>query len=102
MLAVIATLTALVFAAWKYGNIGANVPALDKQHQQTHSLVLRGVRHGTFVVVRRNSRTGRLLFSGRLTRGRVERFTGTRFYVAARRHAGVRITPSPGVKLVRG
>jgi hypothetical protein len=97
----IAAVTALVFAAWKYGNTTANVPALDRRHQPAHNLVLRGMRDGTFVVVRRNSRTGRILYRRTLRAGRVKHFSGTRFYVAARKWKGVRITHSHGVTVVR-
>jgi cytoskeleton protein RodZ len=102
VLAGIALVTALVFAAWRYGNVGSPVTALDKHHSPASSLVLRGVRSGTFVVVRRNSRTGRLLFSGTLTPGRVEPFTGTHFYMHARTPSGVRITKSADVTVLGG
>jgi Helix-turn-helix domain len=98
-LLVIAVATALVIGAWMYGGVSTNVPALQKNRT---GLVLRGVGNGTFVVVRRDSRTGPLLFRGALAPGRVERFTGTRFYVASRRHAGVRIRRSAGVTLLGG
>ncbi len=101
-LAGIAVLTALVFAAWRYGGSTTNVPALDKHHKPAAGLVLHGVESGTFVIVRRDSRTGQLLFSGTLTPGRVERFTGTRFYVSSRTPGGVRITRSAGVTLLGG
>ena len=101
-LAGIVLVTALVFAAWRYGDAPADVPALHHDQTQFTGVTLRGRAKGTFVVVRRNSRTGRILFSGKLTQGRVERFTGQRFYVAPRKPAGVRITPSPGVTLIRG
>lgn len=101
-LAGIALVTALVFAAWKYGNTAANVPALEHHHHAKHSLVLRGVRSGTFVVVRRNSRTGSRLFRGMLMPGRVERFTGTRFYVSAWHPVGIRTTHSRGVTVLGG
>jgi hypothetical protein len=68
----------------------------------TRSLVLHGVRNGTFVVVRRNSRTGQKLFSRTLTRGQVKIFDGTHFYVHAYRPAGVRITHSVGVTVLGG
>jgi hypothetical protein len=101
-LAGIAAITALVFAAWKYGNVGSSVSALDKHKQPKHSLVLRGVRSGTFLVVKRGSRTGRLLWSGTLTPGRVEPFAGKRFYIHARTRSGVRITKSRGVTVLGG
>lgn len=101
-LAGIAVVTALVLVAWKFGNIHTNVPALDKHHHATHRLVLHGVRRGAVVVVRRNSRTGRLLFSGTLAPGRVKDYSGTRFYVSPRRHPGLRITHSSGVTILGG
>jgi len=102
-LAGIAVLTALVFVAWRYGGASTDVPALAKHHKPAAAgLVLHGTGRGTFVIVKRNSRAGHLLFRGTLTPGRVERFTGTRFYVSARRPAGVRITRSAGVTLLGG
>jgi hypothetical protein len=102
-LAGIAVVAALVFVAWKFGNTPASVPAtLGKQHSQTPVLTLRGRGNGTFVIVRRGSKTGPTLFSGKLAAGRVEHFSGTRFYVVSYKPAGVRITPSRGVTLVGG
>jgi hypothetical protein len=98
-LVVIAAATALVIGAWMYGGVSTNVPALQKK---TTSLVLRGVGNGTFVSVRRNSRTGKLLFRGKLARGQVKPFSGARFYVRARKPAGVRTTGSASVTLVGG
>jgi hypothetical protein len=101
VLAGIVVIATLVFVAWKYGNSSAGTPAPDKHHKPTVGLVLHGLRGGAFVVVRRNSRTGRELFRGTLAAGRLEAFSGPRFYVHARPRAGVRITPSPGVTVVR-
>lgn len=98
----VAVAAALVIGAWKFGSVGSNSPALDRNHPQSHVLALRARGQGTFVTVRRGSSTGRLLFSGKLTHGSVGPFTGTRFYVAARRQAGVRITASPGVTVLGG
>ena len=100
VLALIAVVTALVFIAWKFGNT-PSVPAIDKPGTAP-GLVLHGVGSGTHVVVRRSTRTGQLLFRGTLTRGRVEPFTGKRFYVRIRTQSGVRITHSPGVTIVGG
>ncbi len=98
----IAVVTALVIGAWKYGNVGSTVSGLGKNGTQTHVLTLRAKGRGTFVVVRRGSRTGQLLFSGKLTTGRLGPYTGTRFYVAARRPAGVHVAKSPGVTVLGG
>ena len=92
-LAFVAVLAALTVGAWVYGN----VPSSSTGH-----IELRGVGSGTFVVLRESSRTGQLLFSGKLTRGRVEQFPGTSFYVHARTQAGVRITHSAGVTVLGG
>jgi cytoskeletal protein RodZ len=96
----IAVLTALVFAAWRFGGSTANPSSLGGQ-QSSKSIELVGVGKGTYVVVRRGSKSGSLLFRGRLARGKVERFTGSRFYVFARRSAGVGIVRSAGVTLSR-
>ena len=92
-LAVIAVLAALTVGAWMYGNVPS--PTSGR-------LVLRGVGTGTFVAVRDSSRTGQLLFRGKLTRGRVEQFPGTTFYVHSRRPSGVRITHTAGVTVLGG
>jgi hypothetical protein len=102
VLALIAMVTALVIVAWKFGNVGANSPALDKHQAHAHVLALRARGSGTFVVVHRGSQNGPVLFSGKLTHGSVGPYTGTRFYIAARRPAGVRITYSPGVTVLGG
>jgi cytoskeleton protein RodZ len=99
-LAGIAMLTALVFAAWRYGGATTNVPALQ-QGQSSRGVTLTGVGSGTYVVVRRASKSGRILFSGTIAHGHHEQFTGTRFYVFARRAGGVGIVRSPGVTIVR-
>jgi hypothetical protein len=90
-LAGIGILTALVIAAWKYGGATTNVPALQHRQRQT-GFVLRGIGPGTYLVVRRGSESGRLLFSGTLARGRTERFLGSRFYVLLRSPQAARIT----------
>ena len=95
-LAVIAVLAALVVGAWVYGGAKLEASGLN-QH-----LVLRGVGSGTFVVVRRNSRTGEVLFRAKLRAGRPESFNGTRFYVHSRKPAGLRITHSAGVTVLGG
>ncbi|MGH3049444.1 MAG: helix-turn-helix domain-containing protein [Gaiellaceae bacterium] len=90
----IAMLTALVFAAWRYGGKSPQVPALDTQQTQTGStgsnLVLRGVGTGTYVVVRRNKAAGEVLLQGTVGRGEIERLTGRRFYLLVRSPANLR------------
>ena len=99
-LAGVAVLAALVVGAWVYGDVQG--PSSSNNHTPTVGLVLHGVGKGTFVVVRRNSRTGERLWRGTLAHGRTKPFVGKRFYVSARRPAGVRSTGSAHVTLVRG
>lgn len=105
-LAGIAVLTALVFVAWRYGGTSPNTPAgvgsgSGHHASKARGLTLRGVGRGTYLVVRRDSKSGRLLFQGTLAGGTLQRFTGSRFYVFARRPAGVRIvSQAPGVSVV--
>jgi len=103
-LAGVVVLTALVFAAWRYGGGSGKVPGVPTTRHHTASapeLTLRGVGKGTYLVVRRGSKTGRVLFEGTLGGGTLQRFTGRRFYVFARRTQGLQIVSrSPGVTLV--
>jgi hypothetical protein len=96
VLAGIVVVTALVFAAWQYGGKG-HVPPLGTKQKHDHSaqarqLVLHGVGRGTYVEVRRNSRSGKLGMSGTVGPREVDTILGSRFYVLVRRPAGVRIT----------
>jgi cytoskeletal protein RodZ len=102
VLAGIAVLSALVFVAFRFGNAPSNGPTLPNDHNSAVGIVLHGVGHGTHVVVRQGSNTGKTLFRGMLTPGRVEPFTGKRFWWHARRPSGVRISQSPGVTLLGG
>ena len=103
-LAGIAVLTALVFAAARYGgtppNAPTGVPKPGRHASRAHELTLHAVGGGTYLIVRRDSKSGPLLFEGTLARGTVQRFTGTRFYVFARRPRGVRIVSEAGVSVV--
>jgi cytoskeleton protein RodZ len=96
VLAGIAVVTALVFAAWRYGGSSSGAP-VDTQKQQSRQaappgqLVLRGVSPGTYVEVRR-TRNGKVAFQGTVGAGQTDRLAGSRFYLLVRRPAGVRIT----------
>ena len=76
VLAGIAVLTALVFAAWRYGgSTSRSTPGLDTQQKKTHAalprrLVLRGVGRGTYVEVRRDKATGKVDLQGTVGAGR--------------------------------
>ena len=94
----IAAVTALVFAAWRFGGSSPSVPALNtKQTKQQHSaaarrLVLHGVGRGTYVEVRRNGASGKLGLSGTVAAGETDTIPGSRFYLLVRSPAGLRVT----------
>ncbi|HZC75499.1 MAG TPA: helix-turn-helix domain-containing protein [Gaiellaceae bacterium] len=97
VLAGIAAVTALTFAAWRYGGSSANVPAVNtKQTKQQHPaaprLVLRGVGRGTYVEVRRNGASGKLGLSGTVAAGETDTIPGSRFYLLVRSPAGLQVT----------
>ena len=96
VLAGIAALTALVFAAWRFGGSSSNLP-LDTPTKQQHpaaarQLVLRGVGRGTYVEVRRNRPSGKVDLQGTVGAGEVDRLAGSRFYLLVRRPSGLHIT----------
>jgi hypothetical protein len=105
VLAGIALVTALVFAAWRYGGSSSPAPPpleTQRKHEHPRGLTVIGVGRGTYVVVRRSSKSGRILFAGTIAHGHHEWFTGTRFYVQARRPSRLGIKrASATVKLIR-
>ena len=101
-LAGIAVLAALTVGAWVYGDAQPSASGLQKCQKPAAGLVLCGIGPGTHVVVWRGSRTGRPLFNGTLTAGRIESFDGKRFYVSARKAAGIRIAHAVGVTVHGG
>jgi helix-turn-helix protein len=94
----IVTITVLVFVAWRYGGSSSDVPGVGTQKQkQQHvaapnRLVLRGTAGGTYVEVRRNTRSGEIVLQGTVGEGEIDRFPGSRFYLLVRRPAGLRVT----------
>ena len=92
----IVAVTALVFAAWRYGGSSPQVPGLIQHKHQHHAparqLVLRGVGQGTYVEVRRGKATGKVDLQGTVGAGEVDRLAGSRFYLLVRRPAGLHIT----------
>jgi hypothetical protein len=96
VLAGIALVAALVFAAFVIPGSSTHVPGLGtKQHHNSASarqLVLRGVGTGTYVVVRHGSRAGRLGFSGTMEPGETDAIPGDRFYLLVRTPAALHIT----------
>jgi hypothetical protein len=96
VLAGIALVTALVFAAWRYGGgPGAQTPTVGTQKHQhpasARQLVLHGVGPGTYVEVRRRS-GGNVVLQGTVSAGEVDRLAGSRFYLLVRRPTGLRVT----------
>jgi hypothetical protein len=95
----IAAVTALVFAAWRFGGSSPPVPGVGTQHkQQKHHaaaarrLVLRGIGRGTYVEVRRSKASGEVVLQGTVGAGEIDKLAGSRFYLLVRRSAGVRVT----------
>jgi hypothetical protein len=96
VLAGIAVVTALVFAAWRYGGATSHTPGLGQQ-KKTHTglprqLVLRGVGRGTYVEVRRDKASGKIDLQGTVGAGETDRLAGSRFYLLVRTPARLRIT----------
>jgi cytoskeletal protein RodZ len=95
VLAGIVVVTALVFAAWRYGGSTTRTPGVGTQQKQTappRQLVLRGVGRGTYVEVRRNRASGKVDLQGTVGAQETDKLAGSRFYLLVRRPAGLRIT----------
>jgi cytoskeleton protein RodZ len=97
-LAGIATLTALVIVAWKFGAGDSGTPSVVTQQHDTAAppavggLRLTGVKKGTYIEVRRSSATGAVLLQATLAPGKIERIDGKRFWLYVRRSSGVRVS----------
>jgi helix-turn-helix protein len=98
VLAGIVGVTVLVFVAWRYGGSSPSVPGAGTQQTQQHpaaasrQLLLRGLAGGTYVEVRRNSKSGEVVLQGTVGAGEIDRFAGSRFYLLVRRPAGLRVS----------
>jgi hypothetical protein len=95
-LAGIAALTALVIVAWKFGGSDSGTPPVAQTQTAAPPVVvgglkLTGVKHGTYVEVRRGSSSGAVLLQATLAKGKVERIDGKRFWLYVRRVSGVRV-----------
>jgi hypothetical protein len=94
----IAVLAALVIVAWKFGSGDSadTVPPVttrpQSQPQPVRELVLRGKGRGTYVEVHRGSALGRLVLAATVAGGHVQRIHGSRFWLAIKRPANLRIT----------
>jgi hypothetical protein len=96
VLAGIAVVTALVFAAWQLpGSSTKNQGnGTTRKHHAASGpqLVLRGRGRGTYVEVRRNGRAGKVDQQGTVEAGEVDRLPGDRFYLLVRTPAALRVT----------
>ena len=100
VLAGIVLVAGLVFAAFRIPGSSTRVPGVttnQKQHRHSTAarrLILRGVGGGSYVEVRLNSRSGKLVFSGTVSAGETDNVWdgGSRFYFLVRRPAALRIT----------
>lgn len=98
VLAGIALVAVLVFAAFSIPGSSTHVPGVggkQKQHHKSAStpmLVLHGVGRGTYVEVRHNSRSGKVSLSGTVEPRETNAIPGDRFYLFVRRPSGLRIT----------
>ncbi len=88
----IALVTALVIAAWKSGSpanqnvVGAAPPQQKTTHHVVRangpaSIMLRGVRSGAFLLVRKSGPTGKVLFNDALSAGQAKHFTTKRLWI---------------------
>jgi Helix-turn-helix domain len=95
----IALLAGLVIVAWKFGGQNSPTPPVVRQDTSgataratpPSGLRLKGIGAGTYVVVRRSTRHGKLLLQGTVASGRIEEIAGQRFYLFARRPARLRV-----------
>jgi hypothetical protein len=95
-LAGIAAVTALVIVAWKFGGGASPSPTTPSTAAKSHVTPPTGLqfvgRHGgTYLVVRRNSSTGAVLFQGTLRPGAKNFLIGKRFWLSVKRATGVRL-----------
>ena len=92
----IAALTGLVIVAWRFGGgDSAATPGVVTQQSAPKvqsELQLTGVGKGTYVEVRRRSATGIVLLQATIPGGKVERVSGSRFWLYVKRPAAVRVT----------
>jgi helix-turn-helix protein len=95
VLAGIALVTVIVFAAFSIPGSSTHVPGLGKKehHRSTPAsqLVLHGVGHGTYVEVRQ-TRAGKIDLQATVEPGQTDALPGSRFYLLVRNPAGLRVT----------
>jgi hypothetical protein len=95
VLAGIVLVAVLVFAAFRIPGSSTHVPGVGTKQKHTApapQLVLHGIRRGTYVEVRHNSRSGKLDLSGTVESGVTDAISGNRFYLLVRSPSGLRVT----------
>jgi cytoskeleton protein RodZ len=108
--AVIAGLTVFFFVAWMWGGNGSQEglplnpppPAKPKQPKPTARLVASGVAGGSYIVVRRGSRTSKPIYSGTLENGKKQRFEGRRLWIYVYAPANLRLRLNGRARVVPG
>ena len=108
--AVIAGLTVFFFAAWMWGGnsgqeglpLNPPPPAKPKQAKPTARLVASGVAGGSYIVVRRGSRTSKPIYSGTLENGKKQRFEGRRLWIYVYAPANLRLRLNGRARAVPG
>jgi hypothetical protein len=93
-LAGIATVTALVIVAWKFGGGGSPTttpPVVQKQQPAPAGLRFVGHGTGTYLTVWKRPWVGKPAWQGTLRAGDSEFLIGKRFWLSVKRPAGVRL-----------
>jgi hypothetical protein len=110
-IAVIVGFTVFVFAAFKWGGrdtpevipLSNNPPpAQPKKPRPTARLVAWGVGGGSYLVVRRRSRTSKPIYSGTLEGGQKQQFVGRRLWLYVYAPANLRLKLNGRSRLVPG
>jgi hypothetical protein len=90
----IATLTALVIVAWKFGGSDptTSTPPAVQSHKTAAPVGLGfvGRGKGTYIEIRRNSHIGPVVFQGTLRRGDKEFIVGRKFWLSVRHPTGAK------------
>jgi hypothetical protein len=99
--ALVAIVTLVVTSAWQTGDSGSKAPKAT-HHVKAHKkatiprphayLEIAAVTGPSYVTVHRETATGRLLFQGTISKGRVEPFNGKDFWISISSPENLRIT----------